>query len=87
MLRAGLCDRYFPALDAEACEPPQRGALEPIRLGLANHDADREGVTQVDVRQLARGAADDRHVACLQGPPEAGVWRSLAWHEHMFARA
>jgi hypothetical protein len=37
-------------LDAETREPPQRGALEPIRFGRANDDADRERVTQVDVR-------------------------------------
>ena len=72
-------------LDTETREPPKRRALKPIRLGVANDDADREGVTQVDVRQLARGAANDGHVACRQGPPKAGICRSLTRHERMFA--
>src|SRR5215213_10008031 len=39
-----LCDRDLPPLDAGPREPPQRGALEPIRLGATDGDADREGV-------------------------------------------
>ena len=49
-----LCERYFASLDAEARQPPQRGALEPIRLGLADGEADREDVNEVNVRQFAR---------------------------------
>jgi hypothetical protein len=67
----------FAPLDAETREPPQRGAFESTRLRFVNHDADPQGVAQVDVRQLARRAADDRHVARLQGPAEAGIGRSL----------
>jgi hypothetical protein len=81
MLRLGPRERRLGSLDAEAREPPQRGALEPIRLGFVNDDADGEGVTQVDVRQFARGAANDRHVARLQRPPKARVCRSLTCHE------
>jgi hypothetical protein len=44
-----LCKRYLEAFDAEPRGPPQRGALEPIRLDLADDDADRERITQVDV--------------------------------------
>jgi hypothetical protein len=80
-----LGERRLASLDAETREPPERGAFEPIRLGFANDDADREGVTQVDVRQLTSGAANDGHVACLQGSPEAGICRSLTRHERMFA--
>jgi hypothetical protein len=45
-----LRERRLASLDAEAREPPQRGAFEPMRLGLANGEADRERVTQVHVR-------------------------------------
>ena len=48
-----LRERGLATLDAETRDPPQRGALEPVRLGFANDDADCEGITQVDVRQLA----------------------------------
>jgi hypothetical protein len=48
-----LCERHFPALDAETREPPQRGALEPIRLRATDRHAHRKGVDQVNVRQLA----------------------------------
>ena len=82
-----LSECYSSALDAVAREPPQCGALEPIRLGTVDDDADRKRVAQVDLRQLARGAANDRHVACLQGSSKAGVCRSLTHYEHMFACA
>jgi len=83
MLRLGLGERRLASLDAEAREPPQRGALEPIRLSFVNDDADGERVTQGHMRQLTCGAADG-HVPCLQ-PPEAGICRSLTRHERMFA--
>ena len=35
-------------LNAETREPPERGTLEPLRLGLAHDRAER--VTQIDVR-------------------------------------
>ena len=41
-----LGERYVAPLDAEAREPPQRGTLKAIRLGLAHGQADREGVAQ-----------------------------------------
>jgi hypothetical protein len=50
-----LRERGLASLDAEARKPPQRSAFEPVRLGFAYDDADRERVNQVDVRQLARG--------------------------------
>jgi hypothetical protein len=31
-----LGERRFASLDAEARKPPQRGAFEPMRLGVAN---------------------------------------------------
>jgi hypothetical protein len=43
-------ERRLASFDAEAREPPQRGALEPFWLGPANGDADRKRVTQVDAR-------------------------------------
>jgi hypothetical protein len=64
--------------EAEAREPPQRGALESLRFGLADGDADRERIAEVDARQLGGGVADQDEVACLEGPSEAGVCRSLA---------
>ena len=64
-----LGERRLASLDAEAREPPQRGALEPIRLGLVNDDADGERVTQVDVRQLARGAADNGAICARRQAP------------------
>jgi hypothetical protein len=60
-----LGERRLPPFDAETREPPQRGALKPFRLGAANRDADGEGVTQVDMRQLARGAANDAMLPVL----------------------
>jgi hypothetical protein len=53
-------------LSTEKREPPQRGALEPIRLDFLDRVAHRESVARVDTRQLARGSADDGHVARLQ---------------------
>jgi hypothetical protein len=49
-----LGGRDVASLDAEARELPQRGALEPIRLGLAEGEADREGVNEVDGAGRAR---------------------------------
>ena len=72
-------------LDAVAREPAEGCALEAMRLGLVDGEADREGVAEVDVRQLEGCAADDRHVAGVQGPAEAGVCGSLTRHERMFA--
>jgi hypothetical protein len=51
---SGLGGRDVEPLDAEARELPQRGALEPIRLGLAEGEADREGVNEVDGAGRAR---------------------------------
>jgi hypothetical protein len=68
-----LIERGLASLQAKARQPPQRSALEPLRLGMPNRDADRQGVTEVDARQLGGGVADQGEVACLQGPPEASV--------------
>ena len=43
---AGYLERCLASLDAVAREPPQRGALESIRLGLANSETHREGVAE-----------------------------------------
>ena len=73
-----LSDSRVVPFDAEAREPAQRGALEPLRLGVANRHADFEGVAEVDARQLGGGVANQGEVAGLEGPAEAGVRRSLA---------
>jgi hypothetical protein len=45
----------FGALEAEAREPAQGGALEPLGLGLVDGDTDGERVGKRDPRQLAAG--------------------------------
>jgi hypothetical protein len=42
------CQRRLATFQAEPSDPPQRGRLEPMRLGLADHDTHREGVSQID---------------------------------------
>jgi hypothetical protein len=54
-----LGERGLVSLVAEACEPPQRGALEPVRLGLA----DGEGVPEVDARKFSSGVPDQGEIA------------------------
>jgi hypothetical protein len=56
-----------------------------VRLRLADRDADRERVAEVDLRQLGRGRPDDREVPGLERALEATVWRSLTCDERMFA--
>jgi hypothetical protein len=80
-----LGDGGLGPLETEAREPPQRGALKPLRFGLADRDADGEGVDELDARQLAGGIADEREIACLERPLETRVRRSLTRHERMFA--
>src|SRR4051812_47155430 len=84
-LRLGLGRGWRRAARGRAREPAQRCALETLWLGLVDRDADGERVRELDVRQLARGVADDREVAGLQRPLEARVRRSLTRHERMFA--
>ncbi len=80
-----LGQRGLASLDAEAREPAQRRALKPIGFGVPNGDAHLQGVAQVHAWQFRGGVADQGEVACLQGPSEASVCRSLTRHERMFA--
>jgi hypothetical protein len=80
-----LGEAGFGLFEAEAREPAQRGALEALRLRMPDGDTDSEGVGELDAWQLAGRVADEGEVACLEGPMEAGVRRSLARHERMFA--
>jgi hypothetical protein len=43
------------ALNAEARQPPQRGALVAVRLGFTDRDTDRQRITQIDLRQFRCG--------------------------------
>jgi hypothetical protein len=54
------------SLEADAREPPQRGALEPLRLGVTDDNADREGVAEVDARKLGGGVADQVRLPVLR---------------------
>jgi hypothetical protein len=60
-----LGDRGLAQLEAEAREPAQRRALEPLRLGGPDDDADRERVSEVDMRQLTSRVSNERDVAAL----------------------
>jgi hypothetical protein len=46
------------ALHAEAGEPSQGRAFEAVRLSLTDCDADRQGVAEVDLRELGGGGAE-----------------------------
>jgi hypothetical protein len=80
-----LGESGFGLLQAEAREPAQGRALEALRLGLADRDANSKRVHELDPRELAGGVADEGEVAGLQRASEARVCRSLTRHEHMFA--
>jgi hypothetical protein len=60
-------DRGLAPFEAEAREPAQRRALEPLRLGASNDAADRERVSEVKMRHIASRVPDEREVAALDG--------------------
>ena len=80
-----LCEGDFAPLDTEAREPAQRRALESPRFGVTNGDAHLEGVARSTPGSSAAAFRIRVRLPRLQGPPEAGVGRSLTRHEHMFA--
>jgi len=52
----------------------------------ANRHADGKGVTELDSWKLGGRVVDQSEVACFEGPLEAGVCRSLAYHRACLAR-
>ena len=76
-----LRERRLASLDAEAREPPQRGALEAIRLGFVNDDAHGEGVTEVDVPSSPTTLRMIAMLPAFRARLKAGVCRALTCHE------
>jgi hypothetical protein len=54
-----LGDGGVASLNAEPSEPAQRRALETIGLRVPDGNADLQGVSEVDARQLGGGVADE----------------------------
>ena len=64
------------ALNGVARKPAQRCPLEALRLCFANGHADRQGVAEVDARQLGCGGSDEIEVPGGKGALKSRLRRA-----------
>jgi len=60
-------------LGAVAADPPDRGGVEAVGLGVADDQADLERVVELDPRELGGRGADEMQVARLERAAEPCV--------------
>src|SRR4051794_36258482 len=77
-LRGGR-ERDALALEAKPRQSPQCGALEALRLGGADRQADAQRVVDVDARDCAAAGPADLPVAGPQGAPATTLRACVTW--------
>ncbi len=75
-----IVDRHLASLEREATHPPHRRPLVAFGVAAPEHEADPQRVVEPHGRQLPGRGDDERLVAGLERPAEAGVGVAVARH-------